>query len=215
VRAIAIACDPASLEGRFRYCCAQGTKEDLVRTPYDWPRVTGVHSLTEGKPLTGRWYDRTAESEARARGQRFDKHDFATQYSFQMSPLPHWEGLEPAAWRARAKAIIDDIATEALERRGDNVLGAAAVMAVSPMHRGTGPERSPAPVCHGVGAAFSVLRAFLANFFEAFADASESERHGDGSIPYPPYSFPAARPMTPGDGGNLDLFDFFAAIGAT
>jgi hypothetical protein len=213
-RAIPIAADEASLEARFRYCCAQGTKEDLVVTPYDWPGVTGVHSLTRGVPLKGWWYDRTREHEARAKREPFSKHTFATEYSVQLSPLPHWQGLEEAVWRRRAKAIIDDIADEAITRRGDRVLGAEAVMAFSPLHRGSGPERTRAPICHAVGKrAFKVLRAFIANFCEAFAAASESDRHGDGSIPYPPFAFPAARPMTPGNPEGFEAFDFFGAIG--
>ena len=165
---IPIAGDPASLEARFRYCCAQGTKEDLVVTPCDWPGLTGVHSLTEGAPLEGWWYDRTQEAASRARNEKFTKHAFATKYEVQMSPLPHWQAIEASAFRGRAKEIIDDIAAEAIARRGDKVLGAEAVMAYSPMHRGDGSEQSNAPICHAVGKrAFDVLRAFIVNFCNA------------------------------------------------
>ena len=175
-----------------------------------------MHSLTEGAPLEGWWYDRTQEAASRARNEKFTKHAFATKYEVQMSPLPHWQAMEASAFRGRAKEIIDDIAAEAIARRGDKVLGAEAVMAYSPMHRGDGSEQSNAPICHAVGKrAFDVLRAFIVNFCNAFAAASESDRNGDGCAPYPPFSFPASRPMTPGAADSFETFGFFGAIGAT
>ena len=207
-RLILVAPDEASLESRFRYSLAQGTKEDLIEHPFDWPGPTSARATAEGFALTGWWFDRTKESEARARGERFSKHKYATKYRIDFTPLPNWAGKDEETWREHVRAVVEEIAETERVRRGDKkVFGAAAVTAFAPTHRGRGPEKSLAPICgpekslapicHAIGKRlFDAVRSVLVGYWEAFLEASDSARHGDGSIPYPPYAYPAALPMT-------------------
>ncbi len=208
-RVIPIAPDPASLEARFRYCLAQGTKEDLIERPQDYPGVTGAIAITEGFALHGRWYDRTAESKARARGERFEKHTYATQYPVEFSPLPHWAAMEESTWRGRAREITDEITKTEKARRGNKpVLGPEGIMAFLPTHRGEGPTKTPAPSCHAVGkAVYEMFRKILLRFWDAYVAASHSAREG-GEVSYPAYAFPAGLPMT--DGVGLESIRLFS-----
>jgi REP element-mobilizing transposase RayT len=67
-RAIVVADDTAAV-GRLRYILQNGCQEGLVDRPRDWPGVSAVRALTTGAEISGTWYDRTAEYNARVRGE--------------------------------------------------------------------------------------------------------------------------------------------------
>jgi hypothetical protein len=201
-RVIPIAPTRRSLEGRFRYCMSQGTKENLVASPRDWKGVSGAVALETNTPLKGTWYDRTAESAARRRrGQPVDPMEFATTYPVRFSPLPFWEQDDEAAWRRRVTKIIDDIALTAAEERkrtGKTVLGFEAVARTPPMFVGAPPEKSPAPRLHAIGKrAFETLKRVVVSFVNAYCAESELCREDPEREPqYPPFAFPPRGPMT-------------------
>ena len=200
--------DKASQLKRFRYVLAQGTKEDLVASPRDWPGVTGVHALETGQPLIGTWYDRAAEHAARHRGETFDKDTYATKYEVRFSPLPCWEDLSIKKWREKVTAVIDEIEeTEARRRARTNktVLGAAAVNARSPTEFPTHFKKSPSPmVLSATDSGYKALRRAFDTFCELFRKQAKQLREDpDARVEFPPFSFPPARPMT--DGPALDL----------
>jgi REP element-mobilizing transposase RayT len=62
--------DVAEQVQRLRYVLEQGCKEGLVRSPRDWPGASSTQALLQGASLEGVWFDRTAEYEARQRGER-------------------------------------------------------------------------------------------------------------------------------------------------
>lgn len=201
-RVIPISPDQLSLESRFRYVMAQGTKEGLVKSPRDWPGVTTVHALERGVALAGWWFDRTAESRARARGETFDKYEHATRYSVRVSRLPCWEHLTEDEWRTRVTEIVEDIVeTESKRRNADGVdaMGAAAVQSMSASHRPTTLAQSPAPLVHAATRALRrAFRAIYELYCAAFRDAAEDQKRGKSNVAFPAYSFPPGQPMVPG-----------------
>ena len=163
-RAIPIADQPA-LEARFRYVITQGTKENLVWSARDWPGVTSIPALLGGKPLVGRWHDRSAQYDlerqrqrmlerAAARGRTIDVPKVEPvwrEYPIPMVPLPHWADLPPGKQRALvADMLADDdrITRERHQRDGTRPLGVRGILAVDPLDRPKRSKRSPAPVCH-------------------------------------------------------------------
>ena len=204
-----IAPDEASLKWRLRYVLAQGTKEDLIESPRDWPGVTGVHALERGEALVGWWFDRTAEAKARGRGETFNKYDYGTQYLVPLTPLPCWDGLSSPAQRAMVTETIEEIvATEGARRAAERkaVLGPAAVMAFSPSYIPEKLERSPAPrVLAASATAHRALRRVLGEFCTSFWESSERLLAGALNVEFPAFSFPPGRRMTEGEAVPLDL----------
>lgn len=196
--------DQASEESRLSYVLSQGTKEDLVESPREWSGVTGVHALEHGdQRLYGWWFDRTAESKAAARGERFGKYDYATRYEVPITPLPSWGEMTEEQWRARATEIVDHIAeTNRARRLGEkkSVLGVDAVEAMSPEHIPAPMVRTPSPVVlAATKKAAKALRAVYDEFCNLFTEASRRSRlDPEAAVEFPPYSFPPGRPMTPG-----------------
>ena len=187
-----------SAERRYCYTASQGTKEDLVESPRHWLGVSGVVALEEDKPLRGCWIDRTA-----AYRKKKPIEDCKVWKSFKLTPLPHWIESHGDNWQERAKELTDKITEENVERRkreGKTVLGFEAVAAISPMHRGTPPEKTPAPLFHAVGKrAFDQMRRVITNFVRGCREAAERETTNPELDPsYPPYAFPPRGPMTPG-----------------
>jgi hypothetical protein len=87
----------------------QGVKEGLVRSPLDWPGARGTRALLEGRLVTGVWFSRTAEYEARRRGESFRKYDHAEEESLNLVPLPCWAHLSPEEYRVRVCAMVKEI----------------------------------------------------------------------------------------------------------
>ena len=201
---IPVASDQASQEARLRYVLKQGTKEDLVDSPRDWPGVTGVHALETGEPLVGYWFDRTAEHRHRRPRGSLENLESAKLYEVKLSPLPSWEGMSVEQQRERVTQIVDEITAAAETRReltGKKTLGAEAVMAFSPHYIPPTVKRSPQPIAlAATKRAFEALRNVIVEFCNRFWQASEASRQpGAKHIEFPPFSYPPGRPMTPGD----------------
>ena len=163
-RAIPIV-DEVAYEDRFRYVLTQGTKENLVWSAGDWPGITCAKALLGGKPLIGRWQDKTAEGivrrqwerkleRARASGRVLDAPELPAvfrEYPIELVPMPHWQELEVGQRRARVAAMLaddDDITRARHEQDGTAPLGVKAIRATDPSARSATPAKSPAPACH-------------------------------------------------------------------
>ena len=92
-----VAADEASQVARLRYILSHGCKEGLVARPTDWPGVHCAAALTEGAPLVGTWFDRTAAYEASRRKTKVDESAFCTKYTVALTPLPCLAGMSPQA----------------------------------------------------------------------------------------------------------------------
>lgn len=150
-QAIVVSDEETAQVARLRYVLENGCKENLVRRPADWPGVHTVDALLSGLPLRGVWFDRTAEYEARRRGEHFGKYAYSEDRELALSPLPVWKQLEPVEIRRRVAEIVTEI--EAATRRrfrqtGISAFGRRRILRQDPH---SGPERisrSPAPRFH-------------------------------------------------------------------
>ncbi len=101
---------------RARYLLSHGCKEGLVARPADWPGVNCVAALLEGRALTGVWYNRTKEYEARKAGEDCSPEDFATVHEVTLTPLPMLAGKSEEEQRAWYRQTVDEIENETKAR---------------------------------------------------------------------------------------------------
>jgi len=206
-QAIPVSAELAAQVARFRYLLSHGVKEGFVLTPGNWPGVHCVDALLEGKPLRGLWFDRSAEYEARRRGREVSAHDFASEETVTLSPLPCWKHLPASAIRTRVADLLEDIERDAHRRRratGRDPLGADFVQRQNPHQEPLRTKRAPAPLAH---AATRKARRALINayriFVSAYRRAAECLRQGDLSAVFPDYSFPPPLPFARGPAAAL------------
>ncbi len=201
-QAIIVSGEDGAQIARFKYLLGNGVKEGLVGRPQDWPGVHVARALVRGEDLTGHWFDRTQEYNARNRGETFDRLEYASVETLRLSPLPCWKHLSEDVWRSRAVGLVREVEEEAAVRRsstGRQPLGAAAILGQRPHHRPKNTKRSPAPLFHAVTARvrrelWEAYRLFVA----AFRDAAEKLRAGDRNAVFPLGSFPPALPFVGG-----------------
>jgi REP element-mobilizing transposase RayT len=196
-RAIVVADETAAV-ARLRYILQNGCQEGLVDRPVDWPGLSCVRALTAGDELRGTWYDRTAEFNARRRGERVAPGQFATEYQVHLSPLPCWRHLSAARHRAACAEIVAKIEADTRNERvcaGRMCIGRDRIVAQDPHARPVTSDSSPAPLAHAscreVRAAFR--RAYAA-FIDAFRAAAASLRRGE-KADFPAGAFPPGAPF--------------------
>ena len=195
-QAIIVSHEEASQVERLRYVLAQGCKEGLVRTPADWPGCSSLPGLLEGRSLIGRWFDRSAEYEARRRGREPAAREFSSIERVDLAPLPCLSDLSEDARRLLIRDIVASIEEEASRHSEEPLrapLGPEAVQEQHPHSQPLRTKQSPAPLVHA--ASRRVRCAFVElyrHFVAAFRDASCRLRAGDRSAEFPPGSFPPA-----------------------
>ena len=198
--AIPVSDEEAAQVARLRYLLEQGTKEDLVLSPKDWPGVHAARGILSGRPLRGTWIDGSALCEARRRKRTpTRKQDFQTIESLYLSPLPCWEHLSTDEYRRRVQDLVRTIEEEALLRHrkeGSRVLGRGAVLRFDPHHQPDEVKQTPAPLVHA--ATKTVRQRFrqaYGDFVRAYRHAAERLRNGVLDALFPPGSFPPPRPF--------------------
>jgi hypothetical protein len=186
--------------GRLRYLLSHGVKEGLVERIADWPGPNFLDALLTGQPLSGTWFDRTAECMAQRRGIEFGARDFATQEAVVLTPLPCWAHLSRQAQIDVIQGIVASIEEEAAAERQQterSVLGAQAVLRQNPQGEPVRSKKSPAPWFHAASkSARVVLREAYDQFLAAYRQAAERLRAGDLTVEFPPGCFPPALPTT-------------------
>jgi putative transposase len=196
-RAIVVADEEAAV-ARLRYILKNGCQEGLVDRPGDWPGLSCVRALTAGEPLTGTWYDRTAEFNARRRGEHVIPGTFATRYHLHLSPLPTWRHLSPARHRAACADLVAAIEAETRIERADSkrmCVGRDRVLAQHPHDRPVQSDNSPAPLVHASTRKIrSAFRRAYAAFVDAFRAAAASLRRHQQAY-FPAGAFPPAAPF--------------------
>jgi REP element-mobilizing transposase RayT len=201
-QAIPVSSEEGAQISRLKYVLSHGVKEGLVGRPREWPGLHAARALTEGEPIEGYWFSRTLEYAARQRGEAFDRLQYATRETVTLSPLPCWKHLSADARRARACSLIDQIETEAANRRaetGAKPLGVAAILGQHPHHRPRHLKKSPAPLFHAISQTVRrELYEGYAWFVAAFRQAAEKLKAGDRSAAFPTGSFPPALPFVGG-----------------
>lgn len=151
-QAIVVSDEEEAQVRRLRYLLANGCKERLVRRPRDWPGANSVDALLTGRLLRGVWFDRTAEYEARRRGERVGRYTFAEEHELEVSPLPVWQDLAPAERRSRIANLVEEVEREArrMARELGPPLGVRRILRQDPHAVPTNVSRSPAPRFHAV-----------------------------------------------------------------
>jgi hypothetical protein len=191
--------------GRLKYILAHGVKEGragLVEHPRDWPGVHAVRALLDDESVEGYWFDRTQEYDARRRGEEFERLRYATRETVTLSPLPCWEQLPAQRRQKRISEVVQEVETEAAERRretGLTPLGPAAILRQNPHDSPKDSAKSPAPLFHAVRqSVYRQLHDAYRRFLGAFREAAERLRAGDRSAPFPEGCFPPALPFVGG-----------------
>lgn len=198
-QAVIVSDEEEAQVARLSYVLAQGVKEGLVASPFDWPGVHCAQALTEGTALSGRWHDRTLESRARRQGLPLEPQAFMEQEELQLTPLPCWKSLTPEEYRARVHQLIDAIEAEARlqqEATGKSPLGADAICRQDPHHEPNRIKKGPAPLVHAVAPAVrrSVRNAYFV-FRDAYRYAARRLRAGAMDYEFPVGAFPPPLPF--------------------
>ena len=195
-RAILVSHEEEAQAARLAYLLANGIKEGLVERPHHWPGVHCARALCHGAELQGTWFDRTAQYEARRRGDSRSPADFGTPECVVFSPLPCWAELDPTAYRQRIVELVRSAADDARRQRGGRaVLGRRAILAQHPHDVPLTHERSPAPAVHAATKAIrTMLRAAYRHFVDAYREAALKLRRGDRLVRFPAGAFPPPMP---------------------
>ena len=195
-RAIPVSDEPEAQIARLEYLLAQGCKEGLVASPFDWPGVQSASALAEGVPLEGQWIDRRSLGAA---GRRASESEFAETLKVSLTPLPCWRHLSSAARQERTKEVIQRIEmdTRLMHRRaGSQPAGGAAISRTPPHRRSELLERRPAPRFHAWRRRIrQQLLVGLRQFLVEYRRASSLLRAGALSVDFPPGCFPPRRPF--------------------
>jgi hypothetical protein len=187
--------------GRLRYILSHGCKEGLVDTPGEWPGVQCVAALLEGEPLTGLWFDRSLEYEARRNGVEIGPLDFASPETVHLDPLPGWAHLPADVSRQRVADLIRQIveqAARARRRSSMRSMGRDAILRQNPHAQPRQMNRRPSPPCHAASRKWRRrLRESYALFLATYRRASDLLRAGDLTARFPPGCFPPPLPFVP------------------
>ena len=196
---IPVADAPEDQIKRLRYILQQGTKENLVLAPSDWPGIHAVDALCEGKPLEGVWIDRTEMYAARGSGNDVDEADFEQRVELKLDPLPCWQHLDVDSYRQRVAEIVRTIEGETIQRHKQQQtapLGADWVRQRHPHERPQPGRRSPKPRFHAVAQKVRAeLVAAFREFVAAYRLAAERLAVGDTAIAFPKNCFPPRLPF--------------------
>ena len=193
--------DDAALLDKVRYVLAQGVKEGLVRRCSEWPGLSSLPLMRDGKPRSFRWFNWTRRCRNAVPARRRDRLDerWAEPEELQLTVLPIL-GFDRLS---NVRRFVDESVTAIEEQaRGTfrAVLGLRRVLRQHPHRRPARLERSAAPRCH---TALSTLRAeFLERyraFTDAFLSASRSWRLGNLQARFPlaairPFLWPSEFP---------------------
>ncbi|MFN7942178.1 MAG: transposase [Thermoanaerobaculia bacterium] len=170
-QAILVSGEEAAQVERLVYLLRHGSKENLVRSPADWPGANAVESLRTGAPVVGGWIDRTGLSRASRRGERLDSGDFSSRERLELMPLPCWSHLRCEAYRERISDLVRAIERDFDRRREDTgraPVGRARLELQDPHSAPPRVRRSPAPLVH---AASRAVRESLKDAYRLFAGA--------------------------------------------
>jgi REP element-mobilizing transposase RayT len=194
--------DDAALLEKLRYVLSHGVKEGLVRRCRDWPGLSSLPFLLDGRPRSFRWYNWTRRASGNARRRKRELLDarWAEHEELQLTPLPSPSLQTPQARRSFLRRTIRAIEEQAA-RQYQTVLGALGVMRQKPHHRPARSKRSPQPLCHTtIPELFEAFRERLRGFLAEFRQASARLRAGDLTAVFPegaikPFVWPIPRRM--------------------
>ncbi|HET9036085.1 MAG TPA: transposase [Myxococcaceae bacterium] len=186
--------DDEALLGRIRYILSHGVKEGLVASCREWPGLTSLAMMLDGRPrpfLWFHWSDRWKQRKAGKPCSRFDEKCARTE-ELVLRTVPH-----PAFRDARTRRQLLERLVQGIEEQWSSLhrsfRGRAWVLAQRPQDRPERPARSPRPLCHTTSRKlFDEFRQQVHDYVAAFMSASQRWRSGDFNVPFP---VGANRPM--------------------
>ncbi len=191
--------DAQAAVDRLVYTVVNPTAAGLVGRFEDWPGV--LLFAKDATPVEHhvRWFDdrryRQAVRAAASSDPALEPDEFWQTGTVTVHPLSGLaeENLTPGHVLER---IRDAEAACARDRNGRPVLGAATVTRQDPRSRPKTSSRSPRPLCHASREVErATYRRAFRDFCQRFWAAADSLRRGDGSQPFPAYSFPPWQPL--------------------
>ena len=194
-QAIVVTEEEAAQLERMEYVLAQGCKEGLVPKPQDWPGAQSTRALlTGGNEIGGEWINRTAQYQARQRGEDTSVDLFLERRVLKLTPLPcmlAWRPEDRLEWfEERTRHIAE------LQRRsGRRALGREGIMKQHRHGKPRASARSPAPLVH------AATRRSALQFHEAYgrfvaAYREACEKLGElGPVGFPRGCFPPGLPF--------------------
>jgi len=186
--------DEEALLGRIRYILSHGVKEGLVATCREWPGLSSLSMMLDGKPRRFRWFQWSDRWRERKHGKpcaRFDEKCSSTE-QLVLSPVPHPAFRDAGSLRQLLERLIQGVQDHAaaLHKR---FRGRDWVLAQRPQHRPERPARSPRPLCHTSSTRLlDEFREKVRAFKDVFHAASRRWRSGDFTARFP---IGANRPM--------------------
>jgi hypothetical protein len=151
--------DEATQAKRMKYCLANGTKENLVAHPSQWPGIHSARFFCNNEPLVGTWTDFTSFGLAKRRDPNARIEDHQTKYTVKHTKLPCFAHMTDDAYAAMMKDWCDEGAENAAAKRAEErAKGKPAPEPGDPQllcrvdrnHRPENPARSNCPLVHSV-----------------------------------------------------------------
>lgn len=206
-QAIVVSAEPAAQIERLVYLLRHGCKENLVRSPPDWPGASAVPCMLSGERVKGTWIDRTSLYRAARRKSGGSSGTHESVESFELAPLPCWRDLAPEVRRSHVLEIVRTIESETGRRilaTGREPLGRKRLERQNPHQAFIRPPRRATPLVHAASRAMrDAFRAEYRRFVDAFARASAHYRRASASglawlrEGFPAGSFPPPGPFLP------------------
>ncbi len=175
--------DNDALVGRLRYILSHGVKEGLVARCRDWPGLTCLPELVEGRKRVFAWPRSCAEEDK-------TMPDGALN-SLSLAVLPCWEGQDAETRSRMVSDILASVEGDARAARGNEpVLGKKAIAAQRPHRRPLSVKRSARPLCHASSPALQrEYKAKYEAFVTAYREASAAYCAGQLDVEFPPHSY--------------------------
>jgi REP element-mobilizing transposase RayT len=197
-RSIVVA-DGDSQVRRLRYVLCQGLKEGLVDRVDRWPGVNSFRATIRGLPLRDTWYNRTAEYEARRRGEQPDPLTAQQSYDIHLDQLPALGETSADQYRAFVRDLVHDeernVDASRRQAAKSAVLGARRILEQDPHAAPAFSNRSPAPLVHAASSAVRLaFMAMHAAFVDAFRLAAACLLQGHVTL-FPEGAFPPRAPF--------------------
>lgn len=190
--------DEDALSDRLAYIFSHGVKEGLVDHSRQWPGLTCIPELVDGRQRRFGWVDRTAMFKLRRRGLVANERDHTEQLVLRVSALPCWRERRRAERCRQARDLMLSAERRAREQRDQRpAAGACAVRRKDPHSRPAYSHHRPRPHCHcSSRLARCEFLAARQEFTRRYRSASRLFRAGQLSVEFPRYSY---RPPLPYD----------------
>lgn len=191
--------DGTALLERVRYVLSHGVKEGLVRRCRDWPGLSALPLMLDGRTKSFRWFNwtrRTSGNSRRVKRALLDER-WAEPEHLRLTPLPDAALQEPGQLRRFLKRAVKAVEEQA-SRQYRTFLGRSGVLRQRPHAQPAPARRRPRPFCHtSIPEVLDAFRERYRSFAEAYHRASVRWRRGDLTALFPelaikPFVWPGA-----------------------